>query len=167
MKPARTKSRCQTARANRALDIAEAKIASMKPVDCPLVHRFMPGMYVREIFIPKGTVLTSATHKTVHPFVVLSGSISVWSEEEKAVRYDAPHFGVTMPGTRRMLYAHRDTVWLTFHATKRRTPDGVAEDILVPRENKLLKGLVPMFKAKKSRDKFVRYGKEQKCLSAS
>lgn len=106
-----------------AIDKAEAELLKFPPVTCPLVHLFTPGLYVRQIRMPAGTMLTSRVHKTTHPFIVLCGCISVISESER-VTYDAsivPYVGVTPAGTRRALYAHTDTVWATFHAN----PEGI------------------------------------------
>ena len=80
-------------------------------------HRFTPGMYVRQIFIPARTILTSRIHLTEHPFVISKGDISVWTKETGTQRLKAPYSGITKPGTRRLLFAHDDTIWTTFHAT--------------------------------------------------
>ena len=44
-------------------------------IDLPVTHRFTPGLYSREIFMPKGTFVTSKIHKTEHPLVILSGAL--------------------------------------------------------------------------------------------
>ena len=80
-------------------------------------HRFTPGMYIRQIFIPARTILTSRIHLTEHPFVISKGDISVWTKETGTMRFKAPYSGLTKPGTRRLLFAHDDTIWTTFHAT--------------------------------------------------
>lgn len=81
----------------------------------PLVHRFTPGLYIREIHIPAGHILTSREHLLEHPFTISKGRISVRSETEGLVTYEAPHTGITKPGTRRVLIAHTDTIWTTYH----------------------------------------------------
>jgi hypothetical protein len=96
---------------------------------CPLKHTFVNGIYVREITMPKGMLLTSKIHKTEHPFFVLSGECSVLTED-KIVRIRAPYWGITKPGTKRILYMHEDTVWITVHATKLTTPEEVEEEII-------------------------------------
>ncbi len=102
-----------------------------------VVHRFTPGLYIRECHIPKGALLTSATHKTRHPFVISAGRIRVISETEH-VEYAAPFTGVTEPGTRRMLYALDDTIWTTFHVTEETDILKIGEQILEPHQNSLL-----------------------------
>lgn len=83
--------------------------------DFPLVNRFTNGMYIRDLFMPAGSLLTSYIHATHHPFTILTGRISVYEIGRGVNHYKAPHFGITKPGARRVLYVHEDTRWLTFH----------------------------------------------------
>lgn len=111
---------------------------SRPAVEMPVTHRFTPGMYIREIFIPAGTLLTSAIHKTEHPFVISKGRIAVISENEGRVIYEAPFTGITQPGTRRVLHAETDTIWTTFHATDETDVSKICLAILEPHVNPLL-----------------------------
>lgn len=112
-------------------------MAELPPVEMPVTHRFTPGMYIREIFIPAGTLLTSAIHRTQHPFVISQGRIAVISENEGTVIYEAPHTGITMPGTRRVLHAETDTIWTTFHITDETDVEKICDEILEPHINPL------------------------------
>ncbi len=85
------------------------------PVELPVTHRFTPGLYAREIFMPAGTLLTSRIHKTEHPYVVISGKVSVFIEGVGVEHIEAPFVGITKPGTRRVLYIVEDCRWITFH----------------------------------------------------
>ena len=125
------------------IEALEAAIAARGPVEFKVTHRFTPGLYIREIFLPATAILTSAIHRTEHPFVISMGRIRVCSENEGAVEYAAPHTGITLPGTRRILHALEDTVWTTFHATEETDVAKICAEILEPYENPLLPGLVP------------------------
>ena len=81
-----------------------------------LRHRFADGLYIREITMPKGFVLTSKIHKTTHPYFVLKGDVSVKTEEGD-IRIKAPYSGITQAGTKRILFCHEETVWVTVHST--------------------------------------------------
>lgn len=120
------------------IDQLEAAMVCGVPVEMPVTHRFTPGLYIREIFIPAGTLLTSAVHWTEHPFVISKGRIEVISEAEGRVVYEAPHTGITRPGTRRALHALTDTVWTTFHATDETDVGKICAAILAPHQNPLL-----------------------------
>lgn len=84
-------------------------------VDQPTEHLFLPGLYVRRVLNPAGSLVTTKTHKTEHPFVLLSGVLWVRALDGSVERMVAPRFGVTPPGTRRVLYAETDVVFLTIH----------------------------------------------------
>lgn len=100
-----------------SVDELEAAMRTRPQVDLPPVHRFADGLYAREITIPAGTLLTGKQHRTRHLNIISAGEISVWSAGEPVRRIRAPYSFVAEPGTRRVGYAHADTVWTTIHAT--------------------------------------------------
>lgn len=86
--------------------------------DCgPLRHSFGDGLYIREYTGLKGTLAISKLHKTTHPYFVMVGKVSVLTEEGTVV-ITAPYNGITKAGTKRILYFHEDTLWITVHATE-------------------------------------------------
>jgi hypothetical protein len=123
-------------------DLEGAMLAGIQ-VEMPVIHRQTPGLYSREIHIPAGTLLTSAVHKTEHQFVISQGRIAVISENEGRVIYEAPYTGVTLPGTRRVLHAETDTIWITFHATEETDIAKICESLVEPPDNALLAERVP------------------------
>ena len=104
-------------------------------VDQPLVHRWTPGLYIRQITIPAGNLQTTRTHASRHPYFVVSGRALIRGPEGVS-EVVAPHFGITEPGTRRTIFAgwidgetgepraEEDVVWFTVHAI---TPEEEAE----------------------------------------
>lgn len=94
----------------------EAAMLEEPQVEMPVVHHFAPGVYARELKIPKGTMLTGKIHKTEHLNIVSSGDISVLTENG-VKRVQAPHTFVSKPGAKRVGYAHEDTTWTTIHVT--------------------------------------------------
>ena len=99
-------------------------------IETPLQHRFTPGIYCREIFMPKGTFVISKVHKTEHPYVITQGKVSVWIEGVGVQKIEAPHHGVTKPGTRRMIYIHEDCRWATFHASNETDVEKLENDLI-------------------------------------
>lgn len=108
--------------------IANAK--SELGLGCKYRHRMMNGLYVREMFLPKGVFFVTKIHKTLHPFFLLEGIVTVYSEETGMVRMKAPYSGVTKPGTKRALYTNENTVWVTVHATEKTDIEQIGKDIL-------------------------------------
>lgn len=96
---------------------------------CPVKHSFGQGCYVREWNSPAGVLTVSKVHKIAHPFFVLKGRVSVMTEDgmEEIV---APHYGITKPGTKRVLYTHEDTTWVTVHVTDKTDIDDIESEII-------------------------------------
>lgn len=111
------------------LDRIDEAMAQVPQVKLPLRHLFTPGLYTRECFIPKGTVATTRIHLKEHPFVILKGTASVWTSEHGWRKVSAPFLGVTTPSTRRLIYAHDDVVWATFHVSDKTDPDEIAREV--------------------------------------
>jgi quercetin dioxygenase-like cupin family protein len=93
-------------------DIADTK----GQTECPLKHTFTPGIYAREIFVPAGTIVVTKIHKHEHPVFVLKGECTVYSNDGTLKRVKAPCMMVTPAGTKRAVYVHTDTIWVTVHA---------------------------------------------------
>ncbi|MDB6078413.1 MAG: hypothetical protein JWO82_2160 [Akkermansiaceae bacterium] len=127
------------------LELEAALVQECPHVECPVIHRFAPGLYIREILMPPGTMATSMEHKTEHAFHISRGVIKVMSETEGSVTYRAPYWGLTKPGTKRVLFIDPEfpenaggAVWITFHVTEHTDVDKIAEEILVPHDNPLI-----------------------------
>jgi quercetin dioxygenase-like cupin family protein len=89
----------------------------LEPVEIEPVHYFADGLYGREITIPAGTVLTGKIHRGEHLNFLMKGDITVWTEDGMK-RLQAPAVIVSKPGTKRVGFAHTDTVWVTVHASE-------------------------------------------------
>lgn len=96
---------------------------------CPLKHTFVDGAYVREITMPKGLIITSKIHKVCHPYFVLKGKCSVLTEDG-AVLIEAPFYGITPAGTKRLIQVHEETVWITVHVTNETDLEKIEEQII-------------------------------------
>lgn len=83
--------------------------------ELPVKHHFSQGVYGREMFIPKGTIVTGHIHKYTQLNVLVSGDLSVLTEEG-VKRVKPPFVVVSPPGTKRVAYAHEDSIWLTVHS---------------------------------------------------
>lgn len=100
-------------------------------VEIKTTHHFAPGIYMREIFIPKGTTLTGKIHKTEHLNIVSHGRLTVWTEDGMKT-LAASMVIKSQPGTKRVGFAHEDTVWITVHPnlTDERDTDKIEEMLI-------------------------------------
>lgn len=96
----------------------------------PLKHSFAHGLYVRQIFVPKGILLVSRIHKYSHASFLLQGEISIFGTEGIS-RLKAPQAIITPAGTKRAVYHHEDTVFCTVHATDKTDVAEIEEEVTV------------------------------------
>lgn len=89
---------------------------------CPLKHTFSDGIYVREIFIPKGMYIVGKIHKHAHPNFLMSGEVDVVTKDGKETII-GPCSMISPAGTKRALYAKTDLVWITIHHNPTNTQD--------------------------------------------
>jgi quercetin dioxygenase-like cupin family protein len=100
----------------------EGYLAALPQVSIPPVHRFAPGLYVREIAIPAGTLMTGKAHLTDHVSIMLSGRMTVRTEQGMQT-LEGPNVFISPAGTKRVGYAHTDVRWVTVHRNDDDTQD--------------------------------------------
>lgn len=99
----------------RALEQALAPYST--PDAFPVEHHFANGLYARTMTIPAGGFLTGKTHTSEH-LCIVCGDITVWTAGGERLRIiGAPRILVSLPGAKRVGYAHAETTFITVHAT--------------------------------------------------
>ena len=123
----------------KEINDAEQQMALLPQIEMPLRNFFtpipqVPGMflYTREITMPAGTLLPSRIHLFEHPFVITKGLVSVWDDVQGWQHLRAPYLAVTTPATRRVLYIHEETTWITSHHTTHTDPDRAVDELTYP-----------------------------------
>jgi quercetin dioxygenase-like cupin family protein len=92
-------------------------MVKQEQVETPITNHFSPGVYAREMFIPKGTIVIGKIHKHENMSIMSKGELSIISIDGGVKRVKAPYTVVAPPGVKRMVYAHEDTVWTSIHGT--------------------------------------------------
>lgn len=101
----------------------ERELFNQETIDLPVRHLFAGGMYARELFIPKGTVLVGRVHKFDHFDIMLSGDVTVSMEDGSVRRWRGVQFRVGRVGKKRAYYAHEDARLVTIHSSEERDPE--------------------------------------------
>jgi quercetin dioxygenase-like cupin family protein len=96
---------------------------------CITKHHFSPGIYVRELFMPAGSLIVGHAHKTEHMNIVMSGRACIMCGEEKQIYVKAGDVFKSGIGVRKILQIYEDMTWITTHASDKTTVDEVEEDI--------------------------------------
>ena len=95
-----------------------------------VTHDFADGQYIRKIVMPAGLLVTTKIHAKNHPYFILSGKVSIYSD--KGVDHiEAPHHGITEAGTKRVLYVHEECTFITVHRTDCLNVDDIVNEVVV------------------------------------
>ena len=99
---------------HKIMALQDSMMTMDNQITCPLKHTFAPGIYAREIFIPKDTLVVGKIHKHAHINIISKGIAEVVTEFG-SVRLEAPCTFVSEPGTKRAVLAIEDLIWTTIH----------------------------------------------------
>ena len=80
----------------------------------PLTHSFSDGIYTREMFIKKGMFVIGKIHKSKHTFFLMKGKLLL-ATVDGVKEIEAPFYGISDAGTKRVAIALEDTVFVNVH----------------------------------------------------
>lgn len=103
-------------------------------------HHFASGAYVREMRIPAGVLVVGKLHKTEHIAILMQGKVTITSETGSTT-FEAPCIMVAPPGTKRVAYAHTDSIWASVHKVGDERDLQVIEDRLIAKNFEELEAL--------------------------
>lgn len=107
----------------------EAKLLKLPQVDCPVLHHFGPGVYIREVRMPAGSLILGHRHKNAHTNILVSGRLKFLNEGGEVIELAAPAVITSNPG-RKLAYILEDTVWQNVYATEERDVEKLEEMLL-------------------------------------
>jgi hypothetical protein len=111
------------------LDVLDTTLKSgiesgnFEPCKMEPVHLHPAGLYVRELTMPAGTILTSRVHVYEHLTVAMTGRCIVVDEHGNKREVVAPDRWITPAGTQRAIHVIEESRWLTVHATDETDPE--------------------------------------------
>ena len=88
----------------------------------PLKHTFTDGIYIRQMSMEKDSFVIGKIHKHNHVWFLLTGHIVVVDEND-SVEHIAPCYVEAPAGSKRVIYAHEDSIWVNVHANPTNTRD--------------------------------------------
>jgi quercetin dioxygenase-like cupin family protein len=106
----------------------EEQLLGLPQIDFQLVNRFADGLYARQVTMCAGARVTSRIHLKEHFAFVLTGDVSIWTDQDYQ-RVKAPAVLVTRPGTKRVLLIHEESTWVTVHATNAKTQEEAENEL--------------------------------------
>lgn len=98
------------------VDRIETAMLALPQADCPVLHHFGPGIYVREVNLPAGITAIGHAQRFPHLNIMLKGRVLMYRDDGSTVELAAPLLFVGPPG-RKIGYVLEDVVWLNVYAT--------------------------------------------------
>lgn len=89
---------------------------TQEQADCPVIHRFGPGIYIREVTLPAGIMAVGHYQRHEHFNVVLKGKVAIIDGEGNQQIIEAPTCFVGPPG-RKVGLVLEETIWQNIYAT--------------------------------------------------
>ena len=108
------------------------EMGAIPQVECTLKHYFAPHVYIREIFMPAGSVVIGKIHKTEHFNIIQKGSVTLMNEDGSKETLTGPVTFISKGGVQKVLYIHDDTVWSTVHITENRDLESLEAELIEP-----------------------------------
>lgn len=102
----------------------------LKEQECPVTHRFTKGCYLREIFMPKGTLIIGKIHATEHFNILLTGKVTVLTAEG-VENIEAPYTFTSLAGVQKVVAIHEDCLWQTVHVTDSTNLEEIEKEVIV------------------------------------
>lgn len=80
------------------LEELESHMLSLPQAECPVVHHFGPGIYIREVTLPAGTFAIGHAQRHDHMNIMLTGKVAIVDDSGKTKILEAPLIFVGKPG---------------------------------------------------------------------
>ena len=94
----------------------------LRSEDFPLKHSFADGIYIRQMNMKKDSVVVGAIHNHLHVWFLLTGHITV-ATEDNIEDYIAPCYVTSTPGVKRVIYANEESIFVNVHKNPTNTQD--------------------------------------------
>ena len=104
----------------------ETELLKQPQASCPVVHRFGPGIYIRELHMSAGTMAVGKLQKYEHTNILLKGKVLMFNENGTTNVLEAPLFFVGKAG-RKVGLVLEDMVWQNIYATEETDIDKLEE----------------------------------------
>lgn len=99
------------------IEQVESHLLDLPQVECPVVHHFGPGIYIREVTLPAGTLAIGHAQRFDHLNIMLTGAVAMVGDDGQTKVLRAPMIFVGKPG-RKLGYVLETCIWQNVYATE-------------------------------------------------
>jgi hypothetical protein len=104
------------------IEQVESHFLDLPQVECPVVHHFGPGIYIREVTLPAGALAIGHAQRFQHLNIMLTGAVATVGDDGQTKVLRAPMIFVGKPG-RKLGYVLETCIWQNVYATDERDID--------------------------------------------
>lgn len=112
------------------IDELQHRMLQEPQAETPVRNLFAGGVYAREVFIPKGTLVVGKVHVTDHINIALQGDLTFLTVDGPK-RFKAPGMFAAPAGTKKLAYANEDSIWVNVHPALHEDPEFIVSSITV------------------------------------
>ena len=137
-------------------ELERLMLLSKTDIECTTKHQFSNGVYVREITMPKDSVILGAEHTTTHFNIISKGAcILLDLDTQERTEIVAPCTFESKAGVRKVLYIVEECVWSTIHVTTETDIEKLEEELTT---------MSSTYKEIMGTDKFIEGGKSNEYM---
>ena len=97
-------------------DFLGKTLLNLEQTEHTIIHRFGPGVYIREATYPANIMIVGQTHISEHINMLLKGSINVFNDNGSVTTLEAPYMFVAKAGSK-VGYTLEEVIWQNIYAT--------------------------------------------------
>jgi len=101
---------------NKSVEEIEQMMLTLPQADCPVIHKFGDGLYIRELHMSAGTLAIGHEQRFRHFNVFLKGKVLMLNQDGSKTILEAPMTFFAEPG-RKVGYVLEDMVWQNIYST--------------------------------------------------
>lgn len=114
----------------KIIDLQDEMLKQEQALDSfPVTHHFAPGLYAREMLLPKNHAIIGKIHKHAHLNIISKGHVVVITEEGQK-ELTGPCTFTSYAGTKRAVYIKEETIWTTIHVTDETDLEKIENEII-------------------------------------
>lgn len=116
---------------SKLTQVEGAKVGKTTESIMPTIHHFAPGIYGREIYLPKGSRVIGKLHRHSHLNILAHGRVKV-ATEDGIEELASPCIWTSNAGTKRVVIALEDSIWICVHPTETTDLDKIEAATIAP-----------------------------------
>lgn len=108
----------------------ENLVLNEKQIELELNHKFHDGMYIREMFIPKGVLLVGKRHRNETINMLIKGTMTI-IEDSESFTISAPYTFIGSKFSKKAGYAHEDSIWVNIIRTDITNLEEIEKNVII------------------------------------